>query len=425
MDRTPMHRVAAASAIGTILEWYDFALYNAMAGLVFNKIFFPSFDPLVGTLLAFLTYGVGMVARPVGGVICGRLGDIIGRRPMLIATVSVMGGSTALIGLLPGYDKIGVVAPILLVVLRFVQGIMLGGEWAGAVLLSVEHGSANRRGLNASWAQCGTPGGTLLATAALAITTLLTSNAAFLAWAWRIPFLISLVLVVYGVWLRQRVDETPQFRELKAKDETARAPVGEVLRNHWGRVLLGCSIKFGPDAVGALMFTFTLTYLTQIVLVNRSLALTAVSIGSAANLLTIPLFGLLSDHWGRRSIYLAGVGLAIIWTFVLFRLLDTAIPSVVIFAVAIGLVIHASLWGTQASFITELFPTRLRYTGSSLSYTFAGILAAATSAALVALQSQFHASWAPAAYVIFLLLVTGVVVLASTTRPIDEVQEKG
>lgn len=190
MDRTPMHRVAAASAIGTILEWYDFALYNAMAGLVFNKIFFPSFDPLVGTLLAFLTYGVGMVARPVGGVICGRLGDIIGRRPMLIATVSVMGGSTALIGLLPGYDKIGVVAPILLVVLRFVQGIMLGGEWAGAVLLSVEHGSANRRGLNASWAQCGTPGGTLLATAALAITTLLTSNAAFLAWAWRIPFLI-------------------------------------------------------------------------------------------------------------------------------------------------------------------------------------------------------------------------------------------
>ena len=173
------------------------------------------------------------------------------------------------------------------------------------------------------------------------------------------------------------------------------------------------------------MFTFTLTYLTQIVLVNRSLALTAVSIGSAANLLTIPLFGLLSDHWGRRSIYLAGVGLAIIWTFVLFRLLDTAIPSVVIFAVAIGLVIHASLWGTQASFITELFPTRLRYTGSSLSYTFAGILAAATPAALVALQSQFHASWAPAAYVIFLLLVTGVVVLASTTRPIDEVQEKG
>jgi MFS family permease len=424
MDQTPMHRVAAASAIGTILEWYDFALYNAMAGLVFNKIFFPSFDPLVGTLLAFLTYGVGMVARPVGGIICGRLGDIIGRRPMLIATVSVMGGSTALIGLLPGYDKIGVLAPILLVVLRFVQGIMLGGEWAGAVLLSVEHGSASRRGLNASWTQCGTPGGTLLATAALATTTALTSNADFIAWAWRIPFLISLVIIVYAVWLRRRVDETPQFREIKAKDQTARAPVREVLRNHWARVLMGCGIKFGPDAVGALMFTFTLTYLTQIVRVDRSLALTAVSIGSAANLLTIPLFGALSDRWGRRSIYLVGVGLAIVWTSLLFKLLDTAIPSVVILAVVIGLVIHASLWGTQASFITEQFPTRLRYTGSSLSYTLAGVVAAATPAALVALQSQFQASWAPAAYVIFLLLVTGVVVLGSTSRPIDEFEKE-
>ena len=425
MDQTPMHRVAAASAIGTILEWYDFALYNAMAGLVFNKIFFPSFDPLVGTLLAFLTYGVGMVARPVGGIICGRLGDIIGRRPMLIATVSVMGGSTALIGLLPGYDKIGVVAPILLVILRFVQGIMLGGEWAGAVLLSVEHGSASRRGLNASWTQCGTPGGTLLATAALATTTALTSNADFIAWAWRIPFLISLVIIVYAVWLRRRVDETPQFREIKAKDQTARAPVREVLRKHWGRVLMGCGIKFGPDAVGALMFTFTLTYLTQIVRVDRSLALTAVSIGSAANLLTIPLFGSLSDRWGRRSIYLVGVGLAIVWTSLLFKLLDTAIPSVVILAVVIGLVIHASLWGTQASFITEQFPTRLRYTGSSLSYTLAGVVAAATPAALVALQSQFQASWAPAAYVIFLLLVTSVVVLGSTSRPIDELEKGG
>jgi MFS family permease len=425
MDQTPMHRVAAASAIGTILEWYDFALYNAMAGLVFNKIFFPSFDPLVGTLLAFLTYGVGMVARPVGGIICGRLGDIIGRRPMLIATVSVMGGSTALIGLLPGYDKIGVLAPILLVILRFVQGIMLGGEWAGAVLLSVEHGSASRRGLNASWTQCGTPGGTLLATAALATTTALTSNADFIAWAWRIPFLISLVIIVYAVWLRRRVDETPQFREIKAKDQTARAPVREVLRKHWGRVLMGCGIKFGPDAVGALMFTFTLTYLTQIVRVDRSLALTAVSIGSAANLLTIPLFGSLSDRWGRRSIYLVGVGLAIVWTSLLFKLLDTAIPSVVILAVVIGLVIHASLWGTQASFITEQFPTRLRYTGSSLSYTLAGVVAAATPAALVALQSQFQASWAPAAYVIFLLLVTSVVVLGSTSRPIDELEKGG
>ncbi len=419
MEHTPMRRVAAASAIGTILEWYDFALYNAMSGLVFNKIFFPSFDPLVGTLLSFLTYGVGMVARPVGGIICGRLGDIIGRRPMLIATVSTMGASTALIGLLPSYNQIGVLAPILLVVLRFAQGIMLGGEWAGAVLLAVEHGSAKRRGLNASWTQCGTPGGTLLATAALGITTYMTSNATFIAWAWRIPFLISVVLILYGVWLRARVAESPQFSELKAKDEIAKAPVSEVLGRHWRRVLMGCSIKFGPDAVGALMFVFTLTYLTQVVLVDRSLALSAVSIGSAANLLTIPLFGALSDRFGRRPVYLVGIGLAIVWTFVLFRLLDTGSPSIIILAVVIGLVIHASLWGTQASFITEQFPTRLRYTGSSLSYTLAGILAAATPAAMVALQQKFHAS-GPMAYVVFLLLVTGIAVIVGTSCPVDD-----
>jgi len=415
-----MHRVAAASAIGTILEWYDFALYNAMSGLVFNKIFFPSFDPLVGTLLSFLTYGVGMVARPVGGIICGRLGDIIGRRPMLIATVSTMGATTALISLLPSYSEIGVLAPILLVILRFVQGIMLGGEWAGAVLLSVEHGSAKRRGLNASWTQCGTPGGTLLATAALALTTALTSNDTFSAWAWRIPFLVSVVLILYGVWLRARVPETPQFSILKAKDDIARAPVMEVLGSHWRRVLMGCSIKFGPDAVGAMMFVFTLTYLTQVVMVDRSLALSAVSIGSAANLVTIPLFGSLSDRIGRRTLYLLGIALALVYTGPLFQLLDTGIPSVIILAVVIGLVIHASLWGTQASFISEQFPTRLRYTGSSLSYTLAGILAAATPAVLVALQSHFGTSWGPAAYVVLLLVVTATAIMVGTTKPVDD-----
>jgi MFS family permease len=420
MQHTPMPRVAAASAIGTILEWYDFALYNAMSGLVFNKIFFPSFDPLVGTLLSFLTYGVGMVARPVDGIICGRLGDMIGRRPMLIATVSTMGATTALVGLLPSYNDIGVLAPILLVLLRFVQGIMLGGEWAGAVLLSVEHGSAKRRGLNASWTQCGTPGGTLLATAALALTTAVTSNDTFIAWAWRIPFLASVVLIFYGVWLRARVDETPQFSMLKAKDEIARAPIMEVLRVHWRRVLMGCSIKFGPDAVGALMFVFTLTYLNQVVMVDRSLALSAVSIGSAANLVTIPLFGSLSDRFGRRRVYLVGIAFAIAYTWLLFRLLDTAIPIVIILAVVIGLVIHASLWGTQASFITEQFPRRLRYSGSSLSYTLAGILAAATPAVLVALQSHFGASWGPASYVVFLLVVTGMAIIFGTTKPVDD-----
>jgi len=421
MERTSMRRIASASAVGTTLEWYDFALYNAMAGLVFNKIFFPSFDPLAGTLLAFSTYALGYIARPLGGIVCGRLGDLLGRRPLLIATVSLMGAATTLIGILPGYDTLGVASPILLVFLRLVQGVALGGEWAGAVLLSVEHGRDDRRGLNASWSQCGTPAGTLLATAALALTTYLTTNADFLIWGWRVPFLVSVLLMGFGLWLRRSVDETPQFLALEAKNEKAKAPVSEVLRLHWRRALVACSIKFGPDAFYNLIVTFSLTYLTQILLLDRSTALTAVSLGSAANLLAIPLFGALSDRWGRRPIYGVGVGLALVWAFAFFWLLDTKIAAAIVLAVVLGLIIHASMWGPQSSFITEQFPTRLRYTGASISYTFAGFVAGATPAVLVALLREYHETWAPSAYVAFLLILTGIAILAAgKTREIAE-----
>jgi MFS family permease len=413
MQETSMRRVAAASAIGTTLEWYDFALYNAMAGLVFNKIFFPSFDPLAGTLLAFSTYAVGYFARPLGGIICGRLGDMFGRRPLLIATVSLMGATTTLVGLLPGYATIGVLSPLLLALLRFIQGAALGGEWAGAVLLSVEHGRSDRRGINASWSQCGTPAGTLLATAALGLTTYSTTTADFVAWAWRIPFLISVALMGYGLWLRRGVPETPQFLALEAKNDKAKAPIREVIRQYWSRLIVACSIKFGPDAFYNLIVTFSLTYMTQVLLLDRTTALIAVSVGSLANLLAIPLFGALSDRCGRRAIYAAGVALAMIWAFAFFVLLGTKLPLIVILAVVIGLIIHASMWGPQSSFITEQFPTRLRYTGSSLSYTFAGFVAAATPAVLVALLREYPGTWLPSLYVVFLLTLTAVAVIAA------------
>jgi MFS family permease len=413
MQETSMRRVAAASAIGTTLEWYDFALYNAMAGLVFNKIFFPSFDPLAGTLLAFSTYAVGYFARPLGGIICGRLGDMFGRRPLLIATVSLMGATTTLVGLLPGYATIGVLSPLLLALLRFIQGAALGGEWAGAVLLSVEHGRSDRRGINASWSQCGTPAGTLLATAALGLTTYSTTSADFVAWAWRIPFLISVALMGYGLWLRRGVPETPQFLALEAKNDKAKAPIREVIRQYWSRLIVACSIKFGPDAFYNLIVTFSLTYMTQVLLLDRTTALIAVSVGSLANLLAIPLFGALSDRCGRRAIYAAGVALAMIWAFAFFVLLGTKLPLIVILAVVIGLIIHASMWGPQSSFITEQFPTRLRYTGSSLSYTFAGFVAAATPAVLVALLREYPGTWLPSLYVVFLLTLTAVAVIAA------------
>lgn len=422
MEPAPMRRVAAASLIGTTLEWYDFALYNAMAGLVFNKIFFPSFAPLTGTLLAFSTYAVGYAARPLGGIIFGRLGDLLGRRPLLIVTVSLMGASTTLVGLLPSYQAIGVMSPISLVVLRLIQGITLGGEWAGSVLLSVEHGRADRRGLNASWSQCGTPAGTLLATAALGLTTYVTGGVSFVAWAWRIPFLVSIVLMGFGLWLRRNVDETPQFTALAASNGRSQAPISEVLRTHARRVLSGCAIKFGTDAFYNLIVTFSLTYLTQIVLVSRSTALTAVSIGSLANLLAIPVFGALSDRWGRRASYCAGVALAIVWAFVFFPLLDTGRPIVIVTAIVVGLIIHASMWGPQSSFITDLFPTRLRYTGASLSYTLAGIVAGATPGILVALLRAYHVSIAPALYVSLLLVVTGIAAILAgrVSEPVAE-----
>lgn len=416
MQFVPMRRIALASAVGTTLEWYDFALYNAMAGLVFNKIFFPSFDPLAGTLLAFSTYALGYVARPLGGIIFGRLGDILGRRTLLIATVSLMGGATTLISVLPGYSTVGIASPILLVLLRLVQGVALGGEWAGAVLLSVEHGRNHQRGLNASWSQCGTPAGTLLATGALGLTTYLTTNDAFVAWAWRVPFVASLVLMLFGLWVRRRVDETPAFRALEASSNKADAPVTEVLRLHWRRMLIACGVKFGPDAFYNLIVTFSLTYLTQILLLSRSTALTAVWLGSAANLLAIPIFGTLSDRWGRRSIYGAGIGLAIVWAFVFFRLLDTRLPVVIVLTLVVGLIFHASMWGPQSSFITEQFPARVRYTGASLSYTFAGIVAGATPAVLVALLGVYHETVALAAYVVFLLIISSIALFCAGRR---------
>jgi len=298
-----VRRVIIASLIGTSLEWYDFFIYGTAAALVFNKLFFPSFEPLVGTLLAFATFAVGFIARPVGGVIFGHYGDKLGRKNVLVATLLLMGIATFAIGLLPTHATIGVWAPILLVALRFLQGLGLGGEWGGAVLMTLESGHSSRRGLNASWPQVGVPIGLLLANGVLSLMGGVTSESAFLSWGWRVPFLLSGVLVLVGLWIRLSVAESPMFSEVKATETTAKAPIHDVLRRYPRQVLLAMR----PGRVDVAFYTFVLfvtTYLTTFLDLPKSYALNAVLIAAAAQVVLIPWFGRLSDRFGRRPVYL-------------------------------------------------------------------------------------------------------------------------
>ncbi len=392
MHSGPAHsslpRIISASLIGTTVEWYDFFLYSSAAALVFNKLFFPNADPLTGTLLAFTTYAIGFVARPVGGLVFGHFGDKIGRKKLLVVSLLMMGGATFAMGLLPTYATVGVAAPILLTLLRLVQGFALGGEWGGAVLIVSEHGSAERRGFWASWPQCGAPGGNLLATAVLAILAAVQTDDAFLAWGWRIPFLLSAVLVVIGLWIRLAVSESPVFLEAQRKAEgtTENAPIVEVFRSGGRQVLIAMGARMGENVSYYVITAFILVYVTESLGLAKSVGLNAVLIGSAVHFVTIPLWGMLSDRVGRRRVYLFGaVGMAV-WGFVFFALLDTRSFPVIAFATTIGLVLHGAMYGPQAAFFAELFGTRVRYSGASIGYQLASIAAAC---------SRWSRSWSP------------------------------
>ncbi|GAB3625313.1 MFS transporter [Pandoraea terrae] len=407
-------RLATASMVGTTLEWYDFTVYNTLAALVFNHLFFPSVDPLAGTILALSTYAVGYVSRPLGGFVFGNLGDRIGRRAVLVLTLILMGLTTGLMGLLPTYAAIGIWSPVLLVALRFVQGVALGGEWAGAVLLSIEHGEQDKRGLNASWTQVGPSFGTLLATGLIALITLAISPDDFLGWGWRIPFLASLLLVGFGLWVRRGVEETPMFEEMAQSHRQAKTPIADVFRSHWRNLLVAGGSRIGSDVLYALMVVFTLTYVTGTLHLSRPLALTAVLVGTACNALSVPLFGALSDKLGRRPVYGFGVLCAVIWAYAFFVLLDTAHPGLIVLAVVVGLVIHAIMYGPQAAFVTEQFPTRVRYAGSSLAYTLAGIVGGGFAPLIiVSLFKQYGTTFAVSIYVTGALLVTAIALFAA------------
>lgn len=365
-------RLAAASMVGTALEWFEFTLYNTMAALVFNQLFFPQFDPMVGTILAFSTYAVGYLSRPIGGFIFGRLGDKLGRRDVLMLTLVLMGACTFAIGLVPTYATLGVWSAIILVSLRFIQGVALGGEWAGAVLITAERASIRHRGFQASWAQVGAMVGIFCGTATLTLLTAFVSDSAFAAWGWRLPFIVSLVVVVFGVWVRRGVPESPEFERIASEGHKAQAPLTEVFTHHLRNLILAAGSRIGSDVSFGFLAVFTLTYLTQTLGVSRSVAIASVMIGIVANGLGCLTFAAISDRIGRRPVYIVGAILSAIWINILFMMFDTREPIMIIAATTIGLILHSVMYGPQASFVAEQFSTRVRYSGCSLAYTLAG-----------------------------------------------------
>jgi metabolite-proton symporter len=403
-----LRRVILASFIGTAIEWYDYFLYGTAAALVFNEIFFPTFDPAAGTMAAFATYSVGFFARPLGGVVFGHFGDKIGRKSMLVITLMLMGISTFLVGALPTYASIGVAAPILLGVLRFIQGFGVGGEWGGAVLMAVEHSPRASRGLSASWPQAGVPAGSLLSTGVFALFSLLPREQ-FMSWGWRCPFLLGILLVGVGLFIRLQVMETPAFAKLQGAQKLARIPLFEVFRAHPRNVLLAMGARFAENVSFYIFTVFVLTYATAQLKMAKGLALTGLLIASALEFFTIPAFGALSDRLGRRPVYMMGAVLMGLFAFPFFWLVDTRTSWGICLALVFGLAVaHAAMYGPQAAFFSELFGTNVRYSGASLGYQlaspFAGGLAPLIAASLLKLSG--NQPWPVALYLVAASAIT-------------------
>ncbi|PBC51781.1 MFS transporter [Rhodococcus sp. ACPA1] len=391
--RRVMYRAYAASATGTALEWYDFAIYSVAAALVFPEVFFPNSDPTAGTLLAFSTYAVGYISRPVGGFVFGRLGDVIGRKHLLVVTLIIIGATTFLIGLLPGYATLGIAAPIALVVLRFAQGVAVGGEWGGAVLLSSEYGNPKRRGLLASAAQVGTPIGNLMANGVLALLAVVLTDEQFTSWGWRVAFLLSAVLVGFGLWIRMKLEDTPVFQALSESGERPEAPVAEVFGTERRALVAGILTRICPDITFALFSVFSITYGVQKLGFSRSEVLVAVMVGSAAQIVFTPAAGALSDRVNRRLMFGVATGGAFVWSIAFFVIVQDGSLLLMIVGVVGGLAFHSLMYGPQAAFISEQFSVRLRATGSSLVFSLSGIVGGALAPLIFTYLFTRTGSW--------------------------------
>ena len=395
-----LRRAVIASTIGTAIEWYDFFLYSTVTGLVFAKLFFPHSDPWVGTLEAFAIYAVGFVARPVGAAIFGHYGDRIGRKSTLIATLLLMGLATFAVALVPTYERIGIWGAVILTVLRFIQGVGVGGEWGGSVLMSMEWARSDKtRGFIASWPQFGVPCGLFLANlAVLAFSQMSGDN--FLAWGWRIPFALSLVLVAVGLYIRLGILETPVFAKLLAEQKVDRTPMLTVLKEHPKEILLSAFARMAEQAPFYIFTAFIFSYGTGTLHVSRDFLLTAVLAASVLSFVSIPLFGHLSDQIGRKTMYLIGAIVTGVFGFIYFAMVNTGSEPIIFLAIILSLVPHDMLYGPQAALIAESFTGRLRYSGASLGYQLASIIAGGPAPLIAAwLFGTYHTATAIAAYI--------------------------
>ncbi|HWS68647.1 MAG TPA: MFS transporter [Steroidobacteraceae bacterium] len=415
----PIRRVLIASLMGSAIEWFDFFLYGSATAIVFNRLFFPAADPLVSLMLAYLSFALPFFIRPLGGIIFSNIGDRIGRKRTLVLTLSLMGGGTTLIGFLPTYAMIGVAAPCMLILLRLIQGIGLGGEWGGAVLLAFEYAPPERRGLFGSIPQAGVTIGMLFSTMFIGLASLLPDDQ-FLSWGWRVPFILSAGLVALGLWIRNGIDETPQFKKLQSEGKVARFPVGELLRNYRREVLTAVLVKFGETGSFYMFAVFLVSYATTNLGYSRPTALTAIAAGALIATFTIPLCGLLSDRVGRRPVFLAGsVGL-IAFSAPYFWLLSQRSTVCILIAsiIAIGL-IWPLVTATLSSLLAEMFQPRVRYSGISFGYQIGGALVGGTAPLVgTLLLAHDHGRWRwIACYIASISLISSIAVLQSVTRP--------
>ena len=414
-EQSSIRQVVAASFIGTTIEWYDFFLYGTAAALVFNKLFFPKAEPSSGTLLALATYGVGFAARPLGGIIFGHFGDRIGRKSMLVVSLLIMGIATFLIGAMPTYAAIGIWAPVLLVALRIAQGIGVGGEWGGAVLMSVEHAPPGRRGFFGSWPQMGVPAGLFLSTVVFLIVQQTTSDAAFLAWGWRVPFLLSAVLVGVGLFVRLRLYESPAFQRVKETRTEAPMPILDVLRNYPREVVLAMGMRIAENGVFYILTVWVLVYGHEDLKLAKSTMLWGVVIAALLGLVTIPWYGALSDRVGRRPLYLGGALFSLVFAFPFFWLVNTKTEVLIWLAIVLGVNVgHDLMYGPQAAFFSELFGTRVRYSGASLGYQLASVIAGGFAPLIAAALLQAWGWPTVALYMAVMAAVTVVATLLAT-----------